>query len=312
MGYFGKWHLGPNNPQTRGAHRYDPEVEVDRRPYNPETSDFSYQLAEERYAEQGRTLLTSGRSPFWGVATLPLEEKQPFPVMNSGVRFLEEWAGGDRDKPFFLTVSSAEPHFPHFLPEKYAAIAEALKPSIELPASIGDNCQGRPWFHATPWWPCMDTSVLNEDEWRTVIAYSHAHIMLVDEAIGRVLNALDNLGLSESTTVIFTSDHGDMEGAHNRFDKAAYFYEEVWRIPLIIRTPDGGPASQDSFVSLIDVGETLFSLIGSEASVERPRAGLNLAPLVALTHAGDGGRVLNPPPPLTPRSPTASTISTTA
>ena len=153
--------------------------------------------------------------------------------------FLKEWAAGDRDKPFFLTVSSAEPHFPHFLPEKYAAIAEQLKPSIQLPTSIDDDCDGRPWFHATPWWPCMDTSVLDEDEWRTVIAYSHAHIMLVDEAIGRVLDALDDLGLSESTTVIFTSDHGDMEGAHNRFDKAAYFYEEVWRIPLIIRTPGG-------------------------------------------------------------------------
>ena len=250
-------------------------------PTIPRRSDYSYQLAEERYAEQGRSLLTRGRSPFWGAATMPLEEKQPFPVMNSGVRFLREWAAGDRDKPFFLTVSSAEPHFPHFLPEKYAAIAEALKPSIELPASIGDDCEDRPWFHSVPWWPCMDTSVLDEDEWRRVIAYSHAHIMLVDEAIGRVLDALDELGLSESTTVIFTSDHGDMEGAHNRFDKAAYFYEEVWRIPLIIRTPDGVPANQDAFVSLIDVGETLFDLVGAEETAERPRAGRDLMPLVA-------------------------------
>ena len=111
----------------------------------------------------------------------------------------------------------------------------------------------------------MDTAMLNEDEWRTVIAYSHAHIMLVDEAIGRVLDSLDRLGLRESTTVVFTSDHGDMEGAHNRFDKSAYFYEEVWRIPLIIRRPHTAPATQEAFVSLMDISETLFSLINAPA-----------------------------------------------
>ena len=71
-----------------------------------------------------------------------------------------------------------------------------------------------------------------------------------------------------------------MEGAHNRFDKGAYFYEEVWRIPLIIRRPDRRPATQDAFVSLIDVGETLFGLIDAAATAERPCAGRDLLPLV--------------------------------
>ena len=106
-----------------------------------------------------------------------------------------------------------------------------------------------------------------------VIAYSHAHITMVDEAIGRILDALDRLDLADSTTVVFTSDHGDMEGAHNRFDKGAYFYEEVWRIPLIIRTPDAPPATQDAYVSLLDIGETLFSLIRAEPSPDQPREG---------------------------------------
>ena len=80
--------------------------------------------------------------------------------------------------------------------------------------------------------------------------------------------------------MVFVADHGDMEGAHNRFDKGAYFYEEVWRIPLIIRRPDRRPATQDAFVSLIDVGETLFGLIDAAATAERPRAGRDLLPLV--------------------------------
>ena len=236
VGYFGKWHLGPINPEARGAHRFDPDAEAQRQPYDPETNNFSYQFAKDNYDRQTRGLIR-GRAPFWGDTAQPLEECPPFPVMENGVRFLEEWAAGDRSKPFFLTVSSAEPHFPHHLPEPYAGIAQALEAKVELPVNLSDNCAGRPWFHAAAWWPCMDTSPLDEDEWRTVVAYSHAHIMMVDEAIGRVLDALERLGLQESTTVVFVADHGDMEGAHNRFDKGAYFYEEVWRIPLIIRAP---------------------------------------------------------------------------
>ena len=278
-GYFGKWHLGPINPEARGAHRFDPDAEVQRRPYDLETSSFSYQFAKENYDRQTRGLIR-GRAPFWGDTAQPKKECSPFPVMENGVGFLEEWAAGERGKPFFLTVSSAEPHFPHHLPEPYASIAQELRAKVELPVNLGDNCAGRPWFHAVAWWPCMDTSPLDEEEWRTVVAYSHAHIMMVDEAIGRVLDTLERLGLRESTTVVFVADHGDMEGGHNRFDKGAYFYEEVWRIPLIISRPDRGQATQDAYVSLIDVGETLFGLIDAAATAERPRAGRDLLPLV--------------------------------
>ena len=44
--------------------------------------------------------------------------------MNSGVRFLEEWAREDRNKPFFLTVSATPPHFPHYLPKEHAEFAD--------------------------------------------------------------------------------------------------------------------------------------------------------------------------------------------
>ena len=66
VGYFGKWHLGPINPEARGAHRFDPEVEVNRHPYDPATSDFSYQRAKERYEAEGRDELIQGRSPLLG------------------------------------------------------------------------------------------------------------------------------------------------------------------------------------------------------------------------------------------------------
>jgi len=277
-GYFGKWHLGPDGPILRGAHRHDPKVDPHAKPYDPATNDYSYERCQARYAEQGKTLLLKGRAPFWGQHKYTKEETSPFAIIENGVRFLEEHAAAGTEHPFFLTVSSGPPHFPHYLPQEYADLAESLK--ADLPESIDDSFEGKPRFHGRPWWPCMDTSMLDRNEWRTVIAYSHAHIMLVDEAIGRILGALDRLGLAESTTVVFTGDHGDMEGAHNRFDKGPYFYDEVWRIPLIVRAPGKEAATQDAFVSILDIGETFFTLIDAEPSADRPRAGRDLLPLV--------------------------------
>ena len=279
VGYFGKWHLGPINPEQRGAHRFDPNVELDRGPYVPATSDYSYEQCARRY-EQQSARLRRGRPAFWGETPAGKEHVEPFPVMNNGVQFLEEWATGPRDEPFFLTVSSSPPHFPHYLPREYAEIADALRAEVTLPPSLGESFAAKPWFHAKPWWPCMDTSPLDAEQWRTVIAYSHAHITMVDEAIGRVLDAVDRLGLAESTAVIFTADHGDMEGAHDRFDKGPYFYDEVWRIPLIVRHPGTDAATQGAFVSLLDVGETLFRLLGAGTASAPSRAGRDLLPLV--------------------------------
>lgn len=277
VGYFGKWHLGPVNPEARGAHRFAPSVETQRVPYDPAAADYTYERMADRYREQGRRL-SRGRAPFWGDVAAPKDRTQPFPTMEAGVRFLDEWAAGPRDRPFFLTVSSAPPHFPHYLPPQYAQLAAGLR--TRLPRSLGDTFAGKPWFHRRPWWPCMDTAPIDEAEWHTVLAYSHAHITMVDEAIGRVLAALDRLGLADSTAVVFTADHGDMEGAHNRFDKGPYFYEEVWRIPLVVRMPGTESATQDAFVSLLDVGETLFGLIGSEPEPSRSRTGRDLRRLV--------------------------------
>jgi len=69
-------------------------------------------------------------------------------------------------------------------------------------------------------------------------------------------------------------------GAHNRFDKGPYFYDEVWRIPLVVRHPVAPPAVQDAFVSILDVGQTIFSLIGAETMPNRPRVGRALQPLL--------------------------------
>ncbi len=98
---------------------------------------------------------------------------------------------------------------------------------------------------------------------------------LVDQAIGRILDALDSSGMADDTIVVFTSDHGDMLGAHGGMQqKWCNAYDESVRVPMIVKGPgvatkDGGIATPTSHVDLIP---TLMGLAGID--VERAAAGV--------------------------------------
>ncbi len=67
----------------------------------------------------------------------------------------------------------------------------------------------------------------------------YAQVTMIDAYIGRLLDALDETGLSENTLVIYLSDHGDMQGSHGGMlgKSVGAFYEEIVRVPMIMRLP---------------------------------------------------------------------------
>jgi arylsulfatase A-like enzyme len=104
-------------------------------------------------------------------------------------------------------------------------------------------------------------------------------IVSVDRNIGRVLDYLDENGLSENTLVIYTSDQGFYLGEHGWFDKR-FMYEESFRTPLLIRYPpmiEAGSANAD-LVQNIDFAPTLLELAGLE--VPEDMQGLSLLPIL--------------------------------
>jgi arylsulfatase A-like enzyme len=135
----------------------------------------------------------------------------------------------------------------------------------------------------------MDTTVISEEEWRTAIQFGYRHAMAVDESIGMLLDALDDNRLADDTYVFFVADHGDMGGAHGRFDKGAYFYEEVWRIPLIVAGPAISESVRHEFVSILDVGATLSSLSGATRERVSRRDGRSLLPMTVESANGQLG-----------------------
>ena len=89
----------------------------------------------------------------------------------------------------------------------------------------------------------------------------------MDAQVGRVLDALDKLELSESTIVVFTSDHGYMLGEHHKFQKQ-HLFEESTRVPFIFSVPwmkkQHGKAT-NHITELLDLYPTLASLAELEA-----------------------------------------------
>lgn len=85
----------------------------------------------------------------------------------------------------------------------------------------------------------------------------------VDDQIGRVINALTP-EQRENTWVIYTSDHGEMMGAHKLISKGAAMYDDITRIPLIIRSPQGERRQVDTPVSHIDLLPTMMALADIE------------------------------------------------
>ena len=98
----------------------------------------------------------------------------------------------------------------------------------------------------------------------------------LDWNIGRLLDAVDRAGLAENTIVVFTSDHGEMFGAHGRRAKNI-FYEEASRIPFLIRWPKRIPAGSvsDACLSTVDIMPTVLSLMGLR--VPKDAEGMNLS-----------------------------------
>ncbi len=98
------------------------------------------------------------------------------------------------------------------------------------------------------------------------IAVYYGMISLMDKYIGQILDKLDELGLAENTVVVFTTDHGHFFGQHGLVAKGAFHYEDMIKVPFIVRWPGVTPAgaSSDAMQSLVDLAPTFLTIAGRE------------------------------------------------
>jgi len=165
----------------------------------------------------------------------------------------------NRDKPFFLAAGLFKPHQPWVGPAQF--FAEHPLDDIVLPSSPADDSDDIP---APGTWIVADDAAHSDLQKKQAIAAYHAMVTMTDHHIGRILQGLEDLGLAESTIVVFTSDHGFQLNEHGGLWRKQFQFDESIRVPLIVRLPDGRGAGSvsEGIVELVDLYPTLIELAG--------------------------------------------------
>lgn len=196
------------------------------------------------------------------------------------------------DRPFCLWASFPDPHHPFDAPVPWSLLHDPDE--VDLPAHRELDLDRRPWWHraALEGTPAGDATsrqvretysripALGEQQLRAVIANYYGMVSLIDHNVGRMLSALDDLGIADRTLVVFTSDHGDWLGDHGLLLKGPMHYEGLLRVGCIARGPGVRPgAVVGDPVSTVDLAATFMDYASGGATTTHGH-GRSLRPLM--------------------------------
>ena len=163
----------------------------------------------------------------WYREDAPVELRQTAWLAEKAIDFMKERK--DSDKPWLLSVNCYDPHPPYDAPlhlvNKY--LDRKLPDPIYSDGDLELNDKLKDFFFQSAAHPVDDKARRNK-------ASYYGMIELIDKHYGRIIDALDELGIREDTLIIYNSDHGEMLGDHGIYLKGPYFYEGMSHVPLII------------------------------------------------------------------------------
>lgn len=188
--------------------------------------------------------------------------------------------------PFFMWASFFDPHPEYLVPEPWDTMYDP--DSLTIPGlTPGEHDQNPPHFQKTQeenpdFSDLLETGFgihgyrshhyyeygtkfrLTEADKKKLVAVYYGMISMMDKYIGKILDKLDELGLTENTIVVFTTDHGHFFGQHGLQAKGGFHYEDLIKLPFIVRYPGHVPAGRVSgaIQSLVDLAPTLLSFCG--------------------------------------------------
>lgn len=197
-----------------------------------------------------------GSALAWMEAKGADEEQTDGKVATETIRLLET----HKNKPFFIAAGFYRPHVPDIATKKYFDLYPLAQMTLPI-EPVGHIAKVPPIALTTK----PANYGLDELKLRQFKRAYFASISFVDAQVGKVLDALDRLGLADKTIVVFWGDHGWCLGEHGQWQKTLLF-EESARVPLILATPDRqrGMVSPRT-VELLDIYPTLADLCGLEA-----------------------------------------------
>jgi len=261
------------NPKGRDV--TEEELITNPTPYKPVSAAMSWLEAEGQDTEQ-----TDGM------------------IATEAIQLLQEYG---QQQPFFLAVGFFRPHTPYVAPKKYFQMhpLDEIK-LVEVPANDRDDIPPAAIPHNIP----EPNYGLSADILKKSLQAYRASVSFVDAQVGRVLDELDRLGLTEKTLIVFWSDHGYHLGEHGLWQKRT-LYDESARAPMIVSLPGSKTAgiTCKRVVEYIDMYPTIADLVTGEVPdgldgrslkplLENPKAKWNYPAFTQILRPGDGKPVM--------------------
>jgi arylsulfatase A-like enzyme len=243
-GYIGKWHMWANQ---LGHHDLIKNGFIPPGPYR---LGFDGLWAAYNFNH------IYHHSPYFLNDATPHIRKQyePDAQTDTAISFIKS-AGTGAD-PFALFLSWGPPHDPWGW-DNAEPQYEDLYRRINLPRPPNYSTVSDP--HGDAWQRLPANYDQKVDDWRRVY---YAQTANIDWNLGRLMQAVDDAGLTDNTIFVFTTDHGEMFGAHGRMGKYI-FYEEAARIPFLMRWPKAIPAKtvSEALLGTPDIMPTILSML---------------------------------------------------
>jgi len=198
-----------------------------------------------------------GGTPSWYASPKPDDQH------TDGLNALEaEWMleryAKHSERPFFLAVGFFRPHTPYIAPQRYFDLFPREQMSVPSLEEIIEDQKDIP-AAALASYRALPVKFTVELQHEALQAY-YASISFMDAQVGKVVDALDRLGLADNTVIVFTSDHGYHNGQHGLWQKMSLF-EESSRVPLLIAAPGlSQNAVAPAPVSHVDLYPTLAEI----------------------------------------------------
>ena len=284
--YFGKWHIGPADDLFNSSfHHTHPR---------PDEGDLPFLDSSHWHPDHSMgTFRAKCGTRLGGTIDVPMDRFPDVAAANYTREFLRR--RGPDSPPFLAFCAFPGPHGHWLVPEEFGIRYDPE--TIPLWPNRHDPLARKPVNQKKLRLLAMSrvgaSRDVGDDELRGLMACCFSYLELIDGQVGHVIAELKKAGAYDNTTIVFTADHGDMAGAHGFMSKGSYMYDEIYRIPMLVRPAGGGlPKRVDAPVNLMDLtatlmhvmqgapvdsmashslhGQSLVPLIGGSADWERP------------------------------------------
>lgn len=293
--HCGKGHLGAQKffdgfgENADGWDRWDPPVRSDEN-YIEHLRRLG--VKPQRYRREIRGLQQDRKTPansFGGWIEqadgrdFPMEAQYTHYLVRRALSKLD--AALDSKKPVYLQLDIFDPHQPFSIPAGFEAREKAIRAANRLPASYlatrerdfrPDPALPRVYDLYRKYWGLYDAKTV--EDYRVANALQ---VEVIDRALSVFISELKKRGIYDESLILFTSDHGEMNGRRALVDKGVYLHPEILRVPLAVKMPKSAgvaPRKELTPISHLDVAPTMFDV--ADVKPAERIDGVSLLPLL--------------------------------